>query len=352
MNATPDRRIKTVLISTVHSPDDVRIFHREAVSLAEAGYAVAYICPGTKSEVRNGVRLIPIEKPKSRLARLASILTVVKLALREDAEVYHVHDPELILALAILRIVRPRAKLIYDAHENFRRYILWEAPLRPRFLRFPVAAMMIALEYFARFVCSAIVAPNASILENFGKCRTAEVSNFPSLAQLPDRAVVDAPRPRAKFAFAGLMCPDRRTHMMVQALDMIPESFEPTLVLAGYFREPEYEAYVRSLPGWRRVTFLGQISRPEVMDLYAHSTALIEMAEIIGNVVDSRPNTLCESLGYGRTGIQLGTGGGQADRALCRSGRRPGTTTELGIAGFRVTLPSEKFDRCRGPRQF
>ena len=43
---TQGRRLRVCVLTSVHSPFDQRVFYKEAVSLAEAGYDVTLIGPG------------------------------------------------------------------------------------------------------------------------------------------------------------------------------------------------------------------------------------------------------------------------------------------------------------------
>ena len=49
--------IKVLMMSTGHRMDDVRIFHKEAMSLAKAGYKVKIVAKGSKCEVINGIEI-------------------------------------------------------------------------------------------------------------------------------------------------------------------------------------------------------------------------------------------------------------------------------------------------------
>ena len=57
-------------ISTAHPPFDVRIFHKECVSLAKAGYDVSLVVTHDKSETVNGVKIVPLPKSKGRFHRM------------------------------------------------------------------------------------------------------------------------------------------------------------------------------------------------------------------------------------------------------------------------------------------
>ncbi|MFC1998991.1 glycosyltransferase family 1 protein, partial [Chloroflexota bacterium] len=90
-----DRRI--CILSSVHPALDIRVFHKQAKSLAEAGYDVTLIAQHRKNEEIDGVKIVALPKPKNRFERI--FLTTFKVfakGLRKRSDVYHFHDPELI----------------------------------------------------------------------------------------------------------------------------------------------------------------------------------------------------------------------------------------------------------------
>ena len=56
-------------LTSVHSSDDTRVFHKECVSLARAGYDVTLVAPGESRE-ELGVHIVGVgEKPVGTLNR-------------------------------------------------------------------------------------------------------------------------------------------------------------------------------------------------------------------------------------------------------------------------------------------
>lgn len=64
------KTIKVCMITTVHYPFDTRIFHKEAKTLAKAGYEVTLIAQHNKNEIIDGIKIIALPKPKNRLSRI------------------------------------------------------------------------------------------------------------------------------------------------------------------------------------------------------------------------------------------------------------------------------------------
>ncbi len=96
---------KVVHMTSVHRGDDTRIFGRECRTLGKAGYQVVLVAPGAQDELKEGVRLHGVPKAKSRLTRMIKTVSQVYMAaIQEDAEIYHLHDPELVWPAILLRI--------------------------------------------------------------------------------------------------------------------------------------------------------------------------------------------------------------------------------------------------------
>lgn len=56
---------KVCILSSVHSALDVRVFHKEARTLAHAGYDVTLIAQHDRDETVDGVKIIGLPKRKT-----------------------------------------------------------------------------------------------------------------------------------------------------------------------------------------------------------------------------------------------------------------------------------------------
>ncbi|MCK5231594.1 MAG: glycosyltransferase family 4 protein [Desulfobulbaceae bacterium] len=110
-------------LTSSHRPFDIRIFHKEAVTLAKAGYEVSLIQVHVSDESSQGVTVRSVSMGRGKLKRmLLSPLCIYRKAVVENADVYHVHDPELIPYAALLRL--KGKTVVYDMHENIPRLLL------------------------------------------------------------------------------------------------------------------------------------------------------------------------------------------------------------------------------------
>jgi glycosyltransferase involved in cell wall biosynthesis len=126
--------LKVVHVTTVHPVTDNRIFYKECLTLRDAGYQIVLVAPHRCDEVIDGVQVRGLPAAHNRWDR-ASRLSRLALAIcrKEDADIYHFHDPELMPSMA--RLARAGKPVIYDMHENIvkdmrtKRHVA--APLRP-----------------------------------------------------------------------------------------------------------------------------------------------------------------------------------------------------------------------------
>jgi hypothetical protein len=258
--------MKVVHLTSVHAPSDVRIFHKECKTLADAGYRVALVTAHEHADAADGVQVKCLPQAPGRAARITwTSGRILRQALREDADVYHFHDPELIPVGLCLKLLRRR--VIYDVHEDVPRQILSKEWIYPR-LRSAIAAAMAGLERLSERWFDGIVVANPAVAPRFRADKTVVVPNYPILEEFDLAEGTQPYCERAPLvAYVGGMTRVRGIQEMVQAVDMLPETLGATLHLAGTFAEAGLEAHCRALPEWRRVVYIGWQSRAEVAAL-------------------------------------------------------------------------------------
>ena len=116
--------------SSVHHVWDTRVFYRECISLAKE-FDVTLIAIGEEgSYTREGVKVIAIAKPKNFFERFFyTVFKVFILAVKQDAQIYHIHDAEMVPFGIILSLLGK--SVIYDIHENTHDDILLKPWIRP-----------------------------------------------------------------------------------------------------------------------------------------------------------------------------------------------------------------------------
>ena len=255
---------KVVHLTSVHNAFDVRIFAKECKSLARAGHDVVLVVPHDRDEVVDGVVIKSVPRAGGRVSRM--MRTVWKLyreALRQDAEIYHFHDPELIPVGLLLR-ARGK-KVIYDIHEDYPQAIPSKYYLR-YWIRRPVSWVMERFENFASRRFSGLVAVTPAIANRFGdvNSRVRVVQNFPVAEELTKDCHPTWDQRQLSVTYVGGISENRGAFEMVRAIALIPPTLPATLKLVGNFSPSSLRHELAPLAGWEKVEVLGFMDRAGV----------------------------------------------------------------------------------------
>ncbi len=237
-------RGKVCVLTSVHIPFDGRIFHKEARSLAKAGYDVTLIARHTKEEIVGGVRVLPLPTPKNRLQRITKVMRQVhRLAVREDADVYHFHDPELMIVGLLLKL--RGKKVIWDAHEHYPNSILDKyyisKPLRRLISRSFDLFERAVIRFFDYVIYTT---PLVGARYATMKVRAGRVENYPIM----ELSGTPARQPQEKIVYLGGMARIRGLLEVVEALaEVVKEHPRWKLCLVGAYNPASFEGEVRDL---------------------------------------------------------------------------------------------------------
>jgi len=228
--------MKVCIITSVHPPSDTRIFHRQAKTLAAAGYEVVLLAPSQEESSENsGIRVIGLPRWSNRLRRMTlHVWRALLLAYRQRADLYHLHDPELLIAGLILQRLT-KTPVIYDVHEDYPAAILSKRWI-PRFLRRPFCGLTSALEDALAGRLSAVITASDSWKERFERVnpRTIAVHNFPRirpLGWLESGLVSGAKGLAGTIVYAGSITEDRGYETMLRTAAILRERKVPARIL-------------------------------------------------------------------------------------------------------------------------
>ena len=241
--------------------------------------------------------MLHVPAPASRWQRMAhTTRAIYRLAVSADADVYHFHDPELIPVGILLKLRGKR--VVYDVHEDYPRQILTKDWI-PSVFRVAIAKATALVEKIASLLFSGIVTATPAIARRFPAHKTIVVQNFPALGEFTVADAVTYHKRPLRAAYLGAISSARGVFEMVRAMELIPDSLDAKLMLAGAFDSASLEEEVRGLPGWSRVDFLGWQSRRQVADLLASVRAGLVLFHPVPNHVEAEPNKLFEYMGAG-----------------------------------------------------
>ncbi len=255
---------KIVHITSAHPPFDKRVFVKECRSLASC-YEVVYIAPHDKDEIVDGVTIRHFEKPKGRYARFVrSMWGAFRDAIKENAAVYHFHDPDLLPMGFLLKLAGK--KVIYDPHEDHPRDMLikdWiPFPLR-RFLSY----MVELAEFFGGMLFDGITPATEKIASRFPAKKTTVIHNYARIEEFVFSENENRER-SAILVVSGTISRERGAVEILHAFAELRKTYPHLrLVFAGAFSTEDEEIFIRGLPEWQYATFLGWLPRKELSDL-------------------------------------------------------------------------------------
>lgn len=289
--------VRITHVTTNHQSFDSRVFLKECVSLANAGYVVSLVVPHTESLERDGVRIAPIPQVKSRKERfLRSGWNALRAALGTEAELFHLHDPDLLPVGWVLKLMGK--KVIYDAHEDRPKQILSKTWI-PASLRPLVAGVTRLVESVSASLFDAVIAATPAIAETFPARKTTLVQNFPIVGELQPaepRPYDDRPN---QAIFVGGMTAIRGVREFVDAMALVPARLNARLVLVGAFDTQRFQSEVQASPGWERTDHLGWQDRDAVARLLGASRVGLVTYLPEPNHVAAQPNKLFEYMSAG-----------------------------------------------------
>jgi len=290
--------VRVLHITTVHPPFDTRIFHKQAKTLARAGYEVVLIAQHDGDEMVDGVKIVALPKPRNRFARIFGLTwRAFHLSLRERADVYHFHDPEL-LPIGVLLKIFTRAKVIYDVHEDVPEQILTKHWI-PLLLRRPLAGVFNAFEKLMARVLDAVVVATEGIAEKFAQLKPIVIHNYPDLGMLPNPSTRRGEGNEKVLVYVGGISKIRGAIEMVKALEHLNPAWDIRLDLLGKFEPPDLEQELQALPGYQRVRFLGWLPWSAAWKHAQITFAGLVLFHPAPNHTNSLPNKLFEYMAAG-----------------------------------------------------
>lgn len=247
--------VKICHVTNVHDTNDVRIFRKECVSLAKKKeYEVFLVGPGSEDKEISGVKIIGAgQRPLGRKDRMLKFApAVIKKAMELDADIYHLHDPELIrFALNFKKIGK---KVIFDSHENVLDSIDEKSYL-PLLIRKIIKRYyhMLQKRVFPKIDGIIVVSPQMIEKHRLFNKNVLMICNFPLIDNIDNFKVVKPVKGR--FIFAGGVKEEWSHKEILSAIEDI-DGIEYRIYGA---EEENYVDELKMLKGWEKTYYGGKI---------------------------------------------------------------------------------------------
>lgn len=283
-------------LTSAHPRFDPRIFLKQCRGLAESGFSVSLVvADGLGAESVNGINIFDVGFLPRRVNRiLRTTDRIFRAALALNADIYHLHDPELLPVG--LRLKRCGMRVIFDSHEDVPVQLLSKHYLPRRVLR----QLSMAYAMFERFACArfdGVVAATPSIRDKFLAInpRSVDVCNYPLLGEFSpcDNWEIK----RDEVCYVGGISGGRGARELVAAMDRVQPATRLNLV--GGISEPGLQVELQNMPGWSRVNDFGVLDRDGVRDVYDRSRAGLVTLHPIANYLDALPIKMFEYMSAG-----------------------------------------------------
>lgn len=283
-------------LTSVHPRTDTRIFLKMSRSAARAGYdTFLVVADGLGDSRQDGVEILDVGSVPGRLKRMIKgTQRVMERGLMLDADLYHIHDPELLPAALALK--RRGKRVIFDAHEDLPKQLLSKPYLHPM-LRRPISAIMGTFESFACSRLDHIVGATPAITDKFAAkgLPASNINNFPMLGELASD--VGETKKAREVCYIGGIAAIRGIKEVVAAMSLSVSGAR--LNLGGDFSESRIKAQVRQHAGWAKVNELGFLSRPQAKEVMGRSMAGLVTFLPEPNHIEAQPNKIFEYMSAG-----------------------------------------------------
>jgi glycosyltransferase involved in cell wall biosynthesis len=273
--------------------------------LQRAGYQVSLVAVHGQDEVKEGVSIVALPRvPRWQRPRLW--LSLLRRALEARADLYHFHDPELLLVTPWLRLLTGRPT-VYDVHEVYPDFIRVKDYL-PAWIRGPVAWLMGWLEPLLARLQSGLVFADDQIARIFRGVAVPKVTvfNFPSQEFVAQAAAatreVEGRDPIVLYL--GGMERNRGAWLMVEAFARVLAEFpQARLLHVGHCAPPDLADEIRAHAARRGIasalTLTGRVPFEQIGTYLQHAAVGWVTWQPVPKNQKNIPTKLFEYMAYG-----------------------------------------------------
>lgn len=263
-------KIKVCHITSVHTRYDTRILMKECVSLAKEGYKTYLIVNDSLDDEKYKGVFIKTTGfvAANRINRmLQGTKAVYSKAIKINADIYHIHDPEL---LFIGEKLKKKGKIvIFDSHENYELQIMIKEYI-------PVIFRMVIRFIYKKFETRILKKLDGVIIPcTFDKKKPFEGinSNVEIIGNLPIIDMNISEISEKNFHERKICCTGSLTYTRgIKHLVKIADKASCQLILAGIFSPKEFENELKKMKEYRCVKYAGKVSQEEAATLQKDSS--------------------------------------------------------------------------------
>jgi glycosyltransferase involved in cell wall biosynthesis len=242
-----------------------------------------YIVANSESYNLRGVTIVGVKNNyKGRIGRILFYgRKLYKAALNLDAEIYHIHDPELLLWARLLK--RSGKIVIFDSHENYSDLIYSKSYI-PRLLRKYISKLYNILETIVCRKIDSVIIPcsfnGVNVFENRAQNITM-IPNYPQKSEFYNKITdTNIPFPSREYiVYIGSLTYERGVKHIAEAALLS----EVKLVLGGDFRSEKLREEILNSGRYDSfVEYVGYVSRNQIYEINRKAIAGISTILNVG----------------------------------------------------------------------
>ena len=288
-------------LTPIQAALDERAFSRESVSALPYGLHPTIVGPHSMTGSLEGVEFVSAPPVRNRALRILSGFRLLRWALPRRADIWHVHNPEMLPAALLLKWLF-RKKVVYDSREDFPAMMLTKTYLSPRWRKFMSRFVAAAEQFAARQLDGVVTADPGSLrpLARSGNSKKLVLYNFPNLD-------VFAPKPVEKtfdLVYRGGLSERAGTFVLLRAVRYLLDSgFSPRVLLFGYVDNEASQRALNEVIAELRIenliTLAGRIPYSEMAATLSSARILVCPLQTIPKFMNNIPVKVFEAWACG-----------------------------------------------------
>ena len=293
-------RARVCIVTSAHPVSDPRVVLKQAYSIRNAGYPVTLLAQVDGKVDLANIEVVGFRKPKSRIWRMLSIsYQMIRTAIKLNADIYHMHDPELLPWSIVIKKIR-RKVIVFDFHENFKKDVSNRYYLPPAVQKGVKIIYGIIEKLSLKFVDYIILAED-SYARDYNYANASVIHNYPILRSMHSiTRGNDNNCSTLNIAIVGQISLFRGYVEALKALaQLVNEGYKNIrLRFIGAFENDEVKSdfleLVTALQLGNFVDTHGQVSHDEVFQLLHESDLGLSLLHPIPNYIESFPTKIFE----------------------------------------------------------